>query len=101
MRRSLFARAWAIALFIAFSLASPALASIVDSAVGTGGTWVVTGSMRVARVSPMAAILPTGDVLAAGGFNSRATLASAELFDPLSGIWALTGAVDLGRYHAP
>jgi Kelch motif protein/galactose oxidase-like protein len=65
-----------------------------------GGTWAATGSLRTGRVQPMAATLPGGKVLVAGGFNAKATQASAELYDPTTGRWSLTGAMALGRYTA-
>jgi N-acetylneuraminic acid mutarotase len=48
----------------------------------------------------MAATLPNGNVLAAGGFNARAILASAEVFNPHTGLWSSTGAMKAARYGA-
>jgi Kelch motif protein/galactose oxidase-like protein len=64
-----------------------------------GGTWMTTGSLAAARVSPMAATLPSGKVLVAGGFN-RSTFASAELYDPTTGRWSPTGSMKVARYNA-
>jgi hypothetical protein len=44
-------------------------------------------------------LLPDGKVLVAGGFNLSETLSSAELYDPASGTWAVTGNLTLGRYY--
>ncbi|MFI0976330.1 DUF6603 domain-containing protein [Streptomyces sp. NPDC021093] len=63
------------------------------------GTWTPTGSLRTARKSHRATLLPDGRVLVTGGdavvagsgsgtgtFSQRA-LASAELYDPATGTW--------------
>jgi uncharacterized delta-60 repeat protein len=67
------------------------------------GTWTNTGSLNFARTAgtfrfhATATLLPNGRVLAAGGFiyqfTTNGNLASAELFDPASGIWTMTGAL--------
>ena len=42
-----------------------------------------------------ATLLPNGKVLVAGGQDRQlATLASAELYDPASGTWTVTGSLD-------
>jgi hypothetical protein len=91
------------AIIAAASLASMPAAranSLFGAGGAAGGTWSVTGSLRTARVAPMAATLPGGKVLVAGGFNLRATQASAELYDATTGRWSRTGAMSLGRYTA-
>jgi hypothetical protein len=45
------------------------------------GTWTMTGSLAAARSTHSAVLLPTGLVLAVGGFGGPAgTLASSELY---------------------
>jgi hypothetical protein len=71
--------------------AQPALAS---------GTFQKTGSMNVARTSHTATLLANGEVLVAGGDNSGVGggwLASAELYNPATGTWALTGSMNVPR----
>ncbi|MBL8210202.1 MAG: hypothetical protein JNK87_05800 [Bryobacterales bacterium] len=66
-------------------------------------TWTTTGSLSNARVYPALAALPSGKVLAAGGyvFSSSAYVTSAEIFDPVLGIWSTTAPLPLGhRYRA-
>ena len=64
-------------------LAPPALSA---------ATWTATGSMTTARNGHTATLLPSGNVLVAGGFNpASGTLASAELYDPATGTWSATG----------
>ena len=43
------------------------------------------GSMTTARGEAVAAPLPDGDVLIAGGYNGSIGLSSAEVFDPSTG----------------
>ena len=70
------------------------------------GTWTLTGSMKDARRSHTATLLPDGKVLVAGGFfdipnsilQSGSPLSSAELYDPASGTWTTTGQLTEARY---
>ena len=63
--------------------------------------WSVTGPMNEARAEHVAALLPSGKVLVAGGldhFGLAGTsewtcLSSAELYDPASGAWADAGSM--------
>jgi hypothetical protein len=53
------------------------------------GEWSPTASMRVARRDHVAALLPDGRVLVAGGIDGDgATLADAEIYDPATGAWS-------------
>jgi N-acetylneuraminic acid mutarotase len=72
------------------------------------GMWSPTGPMNVARSGQTATLLPNGEVLVAGGgcngsgfgCNSgsfEATLNSAELYNPATGTWQLTGKMAIGR----
>jgi hypothetical protein len=51
----------------------------------TGG-WTLTGSMALPRLLHTATLLPSGQVLVAGGFN-----VSAELYDETTRVWTATG----------
>jgi hypothetical protein len=65
------------------------------------GTWTVTGSMTTARDLHTATLLPNGKVLVSGGTDGGTNgiiLASAELFDPATGIWTVTGLMTSGRF---
>jgi hypothetical protein len=60
------------------------------------GTWTPTGSMATARESHTATVLADGRVLVAGGNSggSFATIfASAEIFNPATGLWSDTGSM--------
>lgn len=70
-------------------------AEIYDPATGT---WSLTGSMAVGRVSPILVTLRTGKVLVAGGGDRCGhEFASAELYDPASRTWSPTGSLNQAR----
>ncbi|WP_158619235.1 kelch motif-containing protein [Corallococcus sp. AB011P] len=60
-----------------------------------GGNWTVTGALLLPHFSHMAAPLPDGRVLLAGGQNHTGPVASAELYDPATGSWSVTGSMAL------
>lgn len=63
-------------------------------------TWSATGAMLEARAGNTATLLADGKVLVAGGTtggDAARTLASAELYDPLSGTWTATGRMNEAR----
>ncbi len=64
-------------------------------------TWQTTGSLTTARRHHTASVLADGRVLVAGGYNSSLIpryLSSAELYDPSSGTWSVTGGLTTARY---
>jgi N-acetylneuraminic acid mutarotase len=66
------------------------------------GKWSATGSMTTARAGQTATLLPNGQVLVAGGFNEPVPgafsyLSSAELYNPATGKWAVTGGMSTAR----
>lgn len=73
----------------------------------SAGIFVNTGSLNVARCNHTATLLPNGKVLVVGGFDmdqehrfqggGNHTLSSAELYDPATGTWTLTGPMSTGR----
>lgn len=73
-----------------------------------GGYWSDTGSMATGRYAHTATRLLNGKVLVAGGLyepppysTTTATyLASAELYDPATGSWSVTGSLNQVRSNA-
>ena len=65
-------------------------------------TWAATGSMAATRERHTANLLADGRVLVTGGAGLRhgdfTTLATSELYDPLTGSWSPTGNLQIGRY---
>lgn len=80
---------------------SSAKAELYDPATGS---WTLTGNLNVARsffgmsadYSDLA-LLPNGQVLIDGGWDGSRTLSSAELYDPATGSWTLTGSLNSVR----
>ena len=66
------------------------------------GTFSLTGSMTIPRESHTATLLPNGKVLITGGHQGRhaniIVYDSAELYDPLTGIFSETGKMTLKRH---
>ncbi|WP_165371636.1 kelch repeat-containing protein [Pseudolysobacter antarcticus] len=64
--------------------------------------WNAAGALATARGSHTATLLPSGKVLVAGGGyigpNGFVNLASAELYDPATNAWSVTGTLTTGRY---
>src|ERR1700722_9185492 len=88
-----------VALAVVGASAGVAWAQIVPAASYFSG---LSASMTTARQGAVAAALPDGDVLIAGGEDSNGeTLSSAELFDPSSGSFsALSGSMTTAREGA-
>jgi len=87
---------------------------VVGGTIGGGGTildtaelydpttdiWTLTGSLTSGRYQHTATLLPNGKVLVAGGLtynNGYLVLASTELYDPITGIWAPAGSMTTTR----
>jgi N-acetylneuraminic acid mutarotase len=88
------------------------------------GTWTLTGSLNTARFRHTATLMPNGMVLVAAGESSKKAsfpvqpdhapswllgvpdagccfifpVASAELYDPASGTWTVTGSLNTARH---
>lgn len=74
--------------------------SIVSHRLAGTAAFPATGSMTIARSSHTATLLPSGKVLVAGGnkdIYSDNPLASAELYDPVTGNWSTTGSLTKAR----
>jgi hypothetical protein len=70
----------------------------------SAGTFTATGSLNTARIFGTATLLPNGKVLIAGGETQVGSnfhdLASAELYDPSTGTFTVTGSLNTpSRFH--
>src|ERR1700722_722010 len=68
------------------------------------GTFTETGSLITAREKHTAGLLPDGRVLIAGGSDERGwtgNLSSAEVYDPATGKFAQTSAMNDSRFKLP
>jgi hypothetical protein len=72
----------------------------------TTDTWSATGSMIAARYQHTATLLPNGTVLVAGGCCDMSSsiwtgqpqaYASAEIYDPATGVWTTTASMAAAR----
>jgi hypothetical protein len=64
----------------------------------TTGTWRYTKSpMNAARAGHTATLMANGNVLIAGGGNDSGTLSSAEIYNPATGTFTLTGSMSMSR----
>jgi hypothetical protein len=64
------------------------------------GTWAPTGSLAAGRVYHTAALLANGKVLVYGGDNrgnQSSTVTTAEIYDPVTGVWVDTGSPHQGN----
>ena len=64
----------------------------------TAGTWSATGSLTTARKNFQMVVLPTGNILAAGGVNNMGGyLATAEVYNYTMGSWPAIGTLMTAR----
>lgn len=67
------------------------------------GKWSATGNLTLRRENYALAVLPNGKVLVAGGATSERFLGAtnaAEIYDPSTGAWTLTGSMSAARQGA-
>ena len=58
-----------------------------------------TGAMSSERGAYTATLLPNGKVLVVGGAHGAESHASAELYDPATGVWSTMGAMAEARHQ--
>ncbi|MEP6809574.1 MAG: kelch repeat-containing protein, partial [Chthoniobacterales bacterium] len=72
-----------------------------QSGAAAPGSFSATGSLATSRSSTKAVLLQSGKVLVPGGFSGLSTnplqLPSAELYDPATGSWSMTGSLTTAR----
>lgn len=67
------------------------------------GTWSLTASMHLARALHTATLLADGRVLVTGGSTPSTpsrTTDTAEIYDPATGTWSLTGSMNTARSYS-
>jgi|SRR5215469_15944847 len=78
-----------------------AMIVVVLAATLSFASWTSTGSMRTARASHTAVLLPNGSLLVAGGTgDNNSALATSELYNSASGTWSSTGDMNVARVNA-
>src|SRR5438105_2010554 len=93
-------------VLVAGGATDPQMASSAELYDPTTGTWTATGHMRFGRANHAAVLLRSGKVLVAGGGAEAAAgaspsaspweaIASAEVYDPDSGIWTETSTMSV------
>jgi N-acetylneuraminic acid mutarotase len=78
---------------------------VVRQGVSWADTWFPAAPMDEPRAGQTATLLPSGNVLVAGGYNGfienvgghHTSLAVAELFDPTTGAWTLAAPMQIAR----
>ncbi len=65
----------------------------------TAASWINASPMTTPRLIHTATLLQNGKVLVVGGHNGVGAIATAELYDPATGIWSLTGPLLTPRYR--
>ena len=91
--------AWIVGAVVAVGLVANLL--LQPAPITYAGTFVATGSMGAARAGATATLLPDGRVLVAGGTSDgKASLGSAELYDPRSETFSATGSMVTPRVSA-
>src|SRR3989475_2460317 len=76
------------------------LAASVGQALAQSAStsWNNTGSLNTPRAGHTATLLPNGKVLVLGGSGPADSPASAELYDPATGKWSITGSLNVVKY---
>ncbi|MDQ3098811.1 MAG: hypothetical protein M3Q44_03625 [bacterium] len=65
---------------------------------GTTSAWAATGNLSTGKRNISTVLLPSGKVLASGGFTT-VSVSDAEIFDPQSGTWTAT-ANNMAKAHS-
>ena len=78
----------------------PSRTPLATTSARAGGHFTSTGALPEYRFGYTDTLLLDGRVLIAGGISDGPDLASAELYDPATGVFSPTGPMTLGREYA-
>ena len=72
---------------------------VVTAEIWSQGAWAVTGSLAISRDAAAISELATGELLVSGGSTNLGVdvLASAEIYNPMTGTWRRTGDLAVPR----
>ncbi|MBS0515799.1 MAG: hypothetical protein JSS16_10015 [Proteobacteria bacterium] len=86
--------------YLAAALIAYLLLALSCTTVAAAAPWSLAASMSVARADHTVTRLASGKVLVVGGFDAGSvTLASAELYDPISNTWSAAGSLTKPRHN--
>ena len=100
---SIFVRSRLFTGLIVLVLGALTMLPAVPTLAAGSGSWTSTGSLHTARYYHTATLLPNGQVLVTGGYwvdestYTPVPLTSAELYNPATGTWTLTGSMHTVR----
>ncbi len=90
----------ALALVFALTLVAICLPAQALASPPPGGSWISATPMKEPRERAVAAPLPDGNVLVAGGENATGELKTAEIYDPTTNTWAGAAPMNEAREGA-
>ncbi len=74
------------------------IGAFVAPAVAAGsGTWSTTGNLHASHDGHTATVLPSGEVLVAGGEGQNGVVAATELYSAASRSWTVAGSLAVAR----
>ena len=76
------------------------LCAVQSAAAQTAGTWRAVACMSIGRDGHVVVQLPDGRTLAAGGNSEPVSLATAEVFDPVTELWSPVASMSTPRQFA-
>lgn len=79
------------------AISGQAFSLLVSVVQGSSSAFSATGGLATGRYNHVATLLRNGKVLITGGDSSTGVLASAELYDPVSGTFSATGSLATAR----
>jgi len=69
-------------------------------ALAASGTWTGTASVHTPRDGHTATLLPSGNVVIAGGENNNQAVSSSEVYSPTFDSWTVSGNLNVARSNA-